>query len=213
MILRPLISILVLITAVSGQTTPEAKAQFADWLTPEKCAGSDPDALYVKHIETDGLRWDSEQARDRFHEVYAEVLAKRTDLLHPEAAKFRKSLVDAFKQTLEFIRAANGNSSMAHHMSRLPAEVEWEISRGFESGFARGLSGDYSLDHIRDLARIYAQSQSQFRVGATDHPHIQRDFLEPALDHLKSAEQSMTKEATIYFRAKLVSKITEYIRR
>jgi hypothetical protein len=212
MILRPFISILVFVTAVSGQTTPEDKAQFQSWLTPEKCAGSDPDALYLKHIETDGLRWDSEQARDKFHEVYAEVLASRTDQQHPEAAKFRKSLLGAFKQTFEFIRTANGNTSTAHQMTRLPAELEWMINRGFKSRFDNGVSGEFTLDDIRNLARIYQQSQTRFRNGE-DLSHIQADILEPALDQLKIAEQSMTKEAAIYFRAKIVSMFAQYIGR
>ncbi len=212
MILRLFISILVFVAAVSGQTTPEAKAQFQNWLTPEKCAGSDPDALYAKHIETDGIRWDSEQARDRFHEVYAEVLASKTDQQYPDAAKFRKSLLEAFRQTFEFISTANGNTSMAHQMTRLPAELEWKINRGFESKFDNGISGEYTLDDIRNLARIYQQSQTRFADGA-NLSHIQADILEPALDQLKTAEQSMSKEAAIYFRAKIVSMFAQYIGR
>jgi hypothetical protein len=211
MILRPLISILVLVNAVSGQTTPEGKAQFQDWLTPEKCAGSDPDELYIKHLEVDGLGWDSEQARDKFHEVYAEILAKRTDQQYPEAAKFRKSLLSAFKQTFEFIRTANGNTSTAHQMARLPAELEWMISQGFESKFEKGLSGEYTFDNIRDLARIYKESQG-FADGR-DLSRIQAGILKPALDQLMTAEQSMSKDARIYFRAKLVSMIAQYIAR
>lgn len=212
MILRLLLATLVLATAVSGQEPPNAKVDLSRWLTPENCASSDPDALYIKHLKVDGLRWDSEQARDNFHQIYAEVLAKKTDQQFPDAAKFRKPLLAAFQQTFEFIRTANGHTSTAHQMSRLPAELEWQINRGFESKFDIGVSGEYNLDDIRNLARIYQESQRRFKDGR-DLSRIQADILEPALKQLKAAEQSMSKEANIYFRAKLVSMIAQYIGR
>ncbi|MBK1884813.1 hypothetical protein JIN85_20555 [Luteolibacter pohnpeiensis] len=207
-----LLATLILASETHGQTTPTVSERFAQWLTPENCATSNPDALYIKHLKADGFSWDSEQARDNFHQAYAVVLAARTDQRYPEAAKFRSPLLDAFKQTFEFIRSANGNTSTAHQMSRLPAEVEWMISRGFESKFDNGVSGEYTFDDIRQLARIYQRSQSRFTVG-TDLSELEARILEPALDHLKTAEDSMSKDAVTYFRAKLVSMIAQYIGR
>lgn len=203
---------LILTAEVKGQTTPAVAEGFSRWLTPENCAASDPGDLYIKHLEADGLRWDSEQAQDRFHQSYAVVLTERTDQQYPEAAKLRKSLLEAFEQTFEFIRTANGNTSTAHQMARLPARVEWMISRGFESKFDNGVSGDYTFDDIRQLARIYQRSQRQFTVG-TDLSDLESSVLEPALGHLKTAEESMSKDAVVYFRARLVSMIAEYIGR
>ena len=205
--LNLLLVTLVLLAQAGGQTKPEVEKLYAHWLTPKSCEESRPDDLYIKHLEADGLKWDSEQARDMFHEEYAEVLAKRTDQKHPDAAKFRKPLLAAFKSTFEFIRSANGNTSTAHMMARLPAELEWDISQGFESKFNTGLSGEYTFDDIRNLARIYQTSQRQFR------DYQEPGDIQPALDHLKAAEQLMGKEAIIYFRARLVSLIAQYIGR
>ena len=212
--MKRLLLLVTLILAVDtyGQINPTVSERFSRWLTPEICATSDPDALYIRHLEADGASWDSEQARDGFHQAYAVVLAARTDQRHPEAARFRSPLLDAFKHTFEFIRTANGNTSTAHQMSRLPAEVEWMISRGFESKFDNGVSGEYTFDDIRQLARIYQRSQSRFTIG-TDLSDLEARILEPALGHLKAAEESMSKAAVAYFRAKLVSMIAKYIGR
>lgn len=212
MIFRLLFLSLAFVIAACGQTTRASKAYYLERLTPENCISSEPDSLYLKHLREEGFSWDSEQARDNFHEAYAEVLAKRTDQVYPEATKFRKPVLEAFKLTFEFIRTANGHASTAHKMSRLPAEVEWNINCGFESKFDLGVSGEYTFDDIRILARLYQQSQRRFEDGR-DLADIQKIYLEPALNQLKTAEQSMSQEAATYFRAKLFTLIAEYIGR
>lgn len=190
---------------VGGDPAPEFERDLAYWLTPSKCVESDPDSLYIKHIEADG--GDSEQARDEFFGRYADVLSKRTDQEHPEAARFRKPLLEAFKETFEFIRTANGGSGTAHRMSRLPAELEHDISEGFKSDFENDFSGEFTTDHIKQLGGIYLQSQAR----SADGRDLSDLNLESALEKLSSAEKSMTKEAVIYFRVRIIRLIMEYM--
>lgn len=195
----------IMCVQVRGETKEEVDLEFAHWLTPKKCFLSDPESLYDKYIDADG--GDSEQEHDRFYERYAEVLSKKTDQEHPNAAKFRKPLLEAFKETFEFIRTANGGSGTAHQIGRLPAELERDISQGFENNFDNTFSGEFTLDHIRDLGRIYLQSQA----GAADGRDLSALNLDSALGQLETAEKSMSKEEIIYFRVRLLRLIMGYM--
>jgi hypothetical protein len=190
---------------------PQMKEDFAEWLTPEKCQATDPAALFQKFGEEKQL-WASEQGQDAFYEVYAGVLAKHTDVRHPEVAKFRKPLLEAYQGIFDYIRTANGYSGTAHVMRRLPAEVEWDICLGFEKKFEGLSSGKYTSYDIRELARLYKRKVASDMVGV-DLRDLEKAVLEPTLAKLKTAEQGMSKEAALYFRARLVRMLAEFLAR
>ena len=214
LLLPPLLLLLLpclLLVEARGQFNPEGRATFAKWLTPEQCAGSYPHELYGEYLDAGNTKWDSEGTRMAFLDDYAVVLAKRTDEKFPEVMKIRKPVQATFRTTLEFIRHANGG--MGGHMGAwLEAEVEWEISQGFEAKFALGKSGKYTHGDLRELGRIFQRTRAKLVVGSAMDP-LTPDAFEAVLEKLKIAEQSMSKEAAMYFRARLVAMIAGYMGR
>jgi hypothetical protein len=97
-------------------------------------------------------------------------------------------------------------------MGRLPAELEWDICRGFEKKFEGLNSGKYTPHDIRELARFYKRKVAGEMAGV-DLSDLEKTELEPTLTLLKQAEEGMSKEAVFYFRARLVKMIAAYIAR
>jgi hypothetical protein len=179
------------------------------WTTPELCAKHDADSLYGRYIKSAGFALDSEIWRDDFYEAHREVLEKRTNELHPEGEKFREPLMEVFKTTLGFIRGANGGLG-GHLAARLPAEVEWDINEGFQSKFALGELGKFTHQDIRELALMFQRTRVKYTLHMDASVRDPKAF-EPVLEDLKKAEASMSKEATLYFRATLVAMIAGYM--
>jgi len=194
--------------AQGKQLHEKAKKEFAKWTTPEMCAKSDADSLYIKYLEEVGLMHDSEIWRDEFYEVHREVLEKRTNELHPEAVKFREPLMEVFKSMLGFIRAANGGLG-GHLAARLPTQVEWDINEGYKTKFALGKSGKFTHDDIRELGQIFQRVRARGALGGSGP--LPDDAFEGVLEKLKIAEQSMSKEAAMYFRSCLVGMLAGYM--
>ena len=195
--------------ARAKQRHEKAKKEFAKWTTPEMCAKSDADSLYIEYLKEVGLAHDSEIWRDSFYEVHREVLEKRTNKLHPEAMKLRKPLIEVFKSMLEFIRSANGGLG-GHLAARLPAQVEWDINEGYMANFTLGEQGKFTHEDIRELALIFQRTRTRYTLLIDDSVRNPKAF-DPVLEKLKIAEQSMSKEAALYFRARLVAMIAGYM--
>jgi len=195
--------------AHSKQLHEKAKKEFAKWTTPEKCAKSDADSLYVEYLREVGLAHDAEIWRDEFYEVHREVLEKRTNELHPEAVKFRKPLMEVFESMLAFLGGASGGLG-GHVRARLPAQVEWDINEGYKAKFAIGDSGKFTHEDIRELALMFQRTRARFTLHMDEHVRDPKSF-EPVLEDLKIAEQAMSKEAAMYFRAQLVGMIAGFM--
>jgi len=191
------------------QLHEKAKKEFAKWTTPEMCAKSDADSLYIEYLREVGLMKDSEIWRDKFYEVHREVLEKRTNELHPEAAKFREPLMEVFSSMLEFINGATGGLG-GHVRARLPGQVEWDINEGYKAKFALGESGKFTHDDIRELGLLLQRTRAKHTLHM--HPSVRDpERIESVLEDLKIAEQAMSKEAAIYFRARLIGMLAGYM--
>ncbi|MEK7951071.1 hypothetical protein [Luteolibacter soli] len=191
------------------QLHEKAKKELAKWTTPEMCSESDADSLYGRYIGEVGLMHDSEIWRDEFHEVHREVLEKRTNELHPEAVKFRKPLMEVFSGMLEFIHGANGGLG-GHLRTRLPAQVEWNINEGYKAKFTLKESGKFTPDDIRELGLMFQRTRARYTLHMDASARDPKAF-EPVLEDLRIAEQSMSKEAAMYFRACLVGMLAGYM--
>lgn len=192
-----------------GEPNPEVRKDFEAWLTPEMCLGSEPEKLFMSHVEAT-KKWGSLQAEDTFCEVYAEVLGKRTDERHPEAGKLREVLRKVSRAFLEFLQQANGDTVRARQVTRMGARVEWWLSEGYRKDRDPMATNDYTHDDLRALARVYQRSHAHNTDGR-DLSGLMKKVLEPALAELKAAEKGMSKEAAFYFRARLAVVMAEYL--
>ena len=188
---------------------PQMTEDFARWLTPEKCESQPPSWSFANYFADENEAWKSEQGRDVFYGVYAEVLAKRTDAAFPEAVKFRELFSKVSAAIASFLAQSNGETVTASETTRSRAEIEWWIHHGFDENFEGGFPPDYTHDDIRQLARLYQRTHSHHVKKGRDLSGLEAKVLEPALSELEIGERGMSKEQILFFRAKVASIIVD----
>jgi hypothetical protein len=195
----------------SGKPDPEMEADFARWLTLERCESERPAWVFDRYLVEGNKAWKSAAGEEAFLKMYAEVLAKRVDGFYPEARELREMLVEVSGKMLKFLEEANGDTVSARETTKWRAEVEWWLSEGFKRKFELWEPADYTHDDLLALARLYQRTHAHHMKKGRDLSGLVTDVLEPALAMLAAGEKEMSKEQISYFRAKVAAMIAGYL--
>ncbi|MES2570633.1 MAG: hypothetical protein V4710_11345 [Verrucomicrobiota bacterium] len=195
-------------------------------LAPERCAMQSPDALFAKLLRLEpvpeGIE-NSDACMDRFYQVYAAQLARKTDADFPDNRKFRALLLECFQTCFHYIAGIHHHNGVKHYSSRIPGQLEWILYHAATQQY-----GGYTEFGGNDLfARAWLDDESQYTPALIEQiavaigkanaflgsDHFEKSLLpilKRALDQLAKAEESMNDDQKRYFRRYLALFITRF---
>lgn len=143
----------------------------------------------------------SEQSQTRFYQSYEANLRQWTDLKYPVAKSVRPYIQKAFSEAMEFI-VLEIWGGVAHVLTRLSAEIEWFVWKGFDRDFEGAYIGRYKHKTISDLLAVIFEANAEPYKKLADSKGIKS-----CLKALHDAEKLLPEKGCYYFRSHLLKRI------